>query len=70
MVYGLRYCLDADGGPGYTHLADENDRFGPENMQTVYDGKARGKWHPSTAIWNQFIRDEIAAQNNTTAHLH
>jgi len=70
MIYGLRYCLDADGGPGYTHLADENDRFGPENMQTVYDGKARGKWHPSTAIWNRFIRDEIAAQTNTTAHLH
>jgi len=70
MIYGLRYCLDADGGPGYAHLADENDRFGPENMQSVYDGKARGKWHPSTAAWNRFIRSEIASQTNTSAHLH
>jgi len=36
MTYGLRYCIDEDGGPGYVHLAGRNDRFGPENIHTVW----------------------------------
>jgi len=67
MIYGLRYCLDADGGPGYVHLAGRNDRFGPENMQNVWDGKQGGKWHPSTPAWNAFIEHQISTQTSAAS---
>jgi hypothetical protein len=64
MIYGLRYCIDEDGGPGYVHLAGRNDRFGPENVDMVWDGKQAGKWHPSTALWNAFIDQVVAGQGS------
>jgi hypothetical protein len=64
MIYGLRYCLDHDGGPGYVHLAGRNDRFGPENVGMVWDGTHTGKWHHATADWNAFILNAVAGQEH------
>jgi hypothetical protein len=62
MIYGLRYCLDEEGGPGSVHLAGRNDRFGPENVRMVWDGTYAGRWNRSTALWNAFIEHEVAEQ--------
>ncbi len=62
MIYGLRYCLDEEGGPGSVHLAGRNDKFGPENVRTVWDGTYAGKWSRSTAAWNAFIEHEVREQ--------
>lgn len=65
MIYGLRYCIDEDGGPGSVHLAGRNDKFGPENVKMVWDGTYAGKWHRSTAAWNAFIEREVADQRSS-----
>lgn len=62
MIYGLRYCIDEDGGPGSVHLAGRNDKFGPENVRMVWDGTYAGTWHRSTEAWNTVIEREVAAQ--------
>ena len=62
MIYGFRYCLDEDGGPGSVHLAGRNDKFGPENVRTVWDGTYAGRWSRSTAAWNAFVEHEVAEQ--------
>lgn len=62
MIYGLRYCVDEDGGPGFVHVAGWNDQFGPENVESVFDGKQAGLWHPSTPSWKGFIEDAVAGQ--------
>ena len=65
MIYGLRYCIDEDGGPGSVHLAGRNDKFGPENVQMVWDGTYAGRWHRSTTSWNAFIEREVAGQRSS-----
>jgi hypothetical protein len=62
MIYGLRYCIDEDGGPGSVHLAGRNDKFGPENVRMVWDGTYAGRWSRSTAAWNALIEREVAEQ--------
>jgi hypothetical protein len=52
MIYGLRYCLDEDDGPGYVHLTGRNDRFDPEDVRMVWDSTHAGKWHTSTPSSN------------------
>jgi hypothetical protein len=64
MIYGFRYCLDEDGGPGFVHLSGRNDKFGPENIRVVWDGKQAGKWHPSTPAWNAFIQRAVASKKH------
>jgi len=61
LIYGLRYCL-GDGEPGYVHLAGPTDKFWPENVPMVWDGTQAGKWHPSTAAWKAWIRQEVVEQ--------
>jgi len=62
MIYGFRYCMDEDGGPGSVHIAGRNDKFGPENVRMVWDGTQAGRWHPSTSAWNEFIERLVAGQ--------
>lgn len=59
MVYGVRYCLDENGGPGYIHLAGRNDKFGPENVVNAWDARHAGKWYPATAEWDKLIRTTV-----------
>jgi hypothetical protein len=65
MIYGIRYCLGDDAEPGYVHLAGRTDRFGDENIHTVWDGTQAGKWHPSTAEWKTFITHEVVDQRRS-----
>jgi hypothetical protein len=67
MIYGLRYCIDEDGGPGSVHLAGRDDKFGPENVQTVWDGTYAGRWNRSTAAWHALIEREVAEQKSEVA---
>lgn len=62
MIYGLRYCIDEDGGPGSVHLAGRNDKFGPENIRMIWDGTQAGRWHPATPSWHDFIERIVAGQ--------
>jgi len=62
MIYGLRYCVDEDGGPGSVHLAGRNDQFGPENVRMVWDGTYAGRWSRSTPSWKTFIERTVAGQ--------
>jgi len=62
MIYGLRYCIDEDGGPGSAHLSGRNDKFGPENVRAVWDGTYAGRWNRSTPAWNAFVEHEVAEQ--------
>jgi hypothetical protein len=64
MIYGLRYCLGDDGEPGYVHLAGPTHKFWPENVPMVWDGTQAGKWHPSTAAWKAWIRQEVVEQED------
>jgi hypothetical protein len=64
MIYGLRYCVDEEGGPGSVFLAGQDDKFGPENVRTVWDGTYGGRWQRSTAAWNSLIGREVAAQRS------
>ena len=63
MIYGLRYCIDEDGGPGSVHLAGRDDKFGPENVRMIWDGTQAGRWHPATAAWKAFIEGLVAGDN-------
>jgi hypothetical protein len=65
MIYGVRYCLGDDGEAGYVQLAGPTERFGPENVHTVWDGTHAGKWHPSTLAWKAFIDHVVANQRGT-----
>jgi hypothetical protein len=65
MIYGLRYCIDKDGGPGSVFLAGQNDQFGPENVRMVWDGTYAGRWNRSTAEWHALIEREVATQHGT-----
>jgi len=65
MIYGLRYCVDEDGGPGSVHLAGRNDKFGPENVHMVWDGTYAGRWNRSTSSWKTFIERMVAAQGRS-----
>jgi hypothetical protein len=62
MIYGVRYCMGDDQEPGYVQLAGPTERFGPENVRTVWDGTQAGKWHPSTLAWKAFIEHVVASQ--------
>jgi hypothetical protein len=62
MIYGMRYCIDKDGGPGSVFLAGRNDKFGPENVRVVWDGTYAGRWNRSTGAWHALIEREVAAQ--------
>lgn len=62
MIYGVRYCLGDDGEPGYVQLAGRTERFGPENVRSVWDGTHAGKWHLSTAVWKAFVEHAVASQ--------
>ena len=62
LIYGLRYCAGDDGHPGYVNLAGRDDKFGPENVRTIWDGTQAGKWHASTQLWTAFIEREVASQ--------
>jgi hypothetical protein len=64
MIYGLRYCVDEDGGPGSVHLAGRNDQFGPENVRMVWDGTYAGRWSRSTPSWKTFIERTVAGQGH------
>jgi hypothetical protein len=65
MIYGMRYCIDKDGGPGSVFLAGRSDKFGPENVRTVWDGSYAGRWNRSTAAWHSLIEREVAQQHGT-----
>jgi hypothetical protein len=65
MIYGLRCCIDENGGPGFVHLASRTDKFGPENAHSVWDGTHAGRWQPSTRAWHAVIEHEVAAQRAT-----
>ena len=43
MIYGVRYCLGDNHEPGYVQLAGPTERFGPENVRTVWDGTQAGE---------------------------
>ncbi|PYX28458.1 MAG: hypothetical protein DMG80_16610 [Acidobacteria bacterium] len=62
MIYGVRYCLGDDGEPGYVQLAGPTERFGPENVRSVWDGTHAGKWHRSTMAWKGFVRRAVESQ--------
>lgn len=62
LIYGIRYCIDEDGGPGSVHLAGRSDKFGPENVRMIWDGTQAGRWHPATAAWKAFIQGLVAGQ--------
>jgi hypothetical protein len=62
MIYGLRYCVDEDGGPGSVHLAGRNDQFGSENVRMVWEGTYAGRWNRSTPSWKTFIESTVAGQ--------
>ena len=64
MIYGLRYCMDEDGGPGSVHLAGRNDQFGPENIRMVWDGTYAGRWNRSTPSWKALIERTVAGQEH------
>jgi hypothetical protein len=64
MIYGMRYCVDEEGGPGSVHLAGRNDQFGPENVRMVWDGTYAGRWSRSTPSWKAFIERQVAAQRH------
>jgi hypothetical protein len=66
MIYGFRYCMDEDGGPGSVHLAGRNDKFGPENVRIIWDGTQAGRWHPATPSWHSFIEQTVAAQEHSS----
>jgi hypothetical protein len=44
------------------HLAGRDDKFGLENVRTIWDGTPAGKWHPSTQLWKAIIEREVARQ--------
>ena len=62
LIYGIRYCIDEEGGPGSVHLAGRNDKFGPENARMIWDGTQAGRWHPATPSWHDLIEHIVAAQ--------
>jgi hypothetical protein len=62
MIFGMRYCVDEDGGPGSVHLAGRNDKFGAENAHTVWDGTYAGRWNRSTSSWEALIERMVADQ--------
>jgi hypothetical protein len=64
MIYGMRYCVDEEGGPGSVHLAGRNDQFGPENVRMVWDGTYAGRWSRSMTSWEAFIEGHVAAQRH------
>jgi hypothetical protein len=63
MIYGMRYCIDKDGGPGSVFLAGRDDKFGPENVRMVWDGTYAGRWNRSTSAWHSLIEREVAEQH-------
>jgi hypothetical protein len=65
MIYGMRYCIDKDGGPGSVFLAGRDDKFGPANVRMVWDGTYAGRWNRSTPAWHALIEREVAAQHGT-----
>ena len=65
MIYGMRYCIDKDGGPGSVFLAGRDDKFGPENVRMVWDGTYAGRWSRSTTAWHSLIEREVAEQHGT-----
>ena len=65
MIYGVRYCLGDDGAPGYVQLAGPTERFGPENVRSVWDGTHAGKWHLSTPAWKEFVEHVVASQRRS-----
>ena len=62
MIYGIRYCIDEEGGPGSVHLAGRDDKFGEENVRMIWDGTQAGRWHPATPAWKAFIQGLVAGQ--------
>jgi hypothetical protein len=65
MIYGMRYCVDEEGGPGSVHLAGRNDQFGPENARMVWEGTYAGRWSRSTRSWKTLIERTVAGQGRT-----
>jgi hypothetical protein len=56
MIYSFRYCVSADGDPGYIYLPGRSDKLYAVNGGTILRDQLDGRWHYASSTWSAVMK--------------